>query len=84
MASELSVRSIVPQTELLVTVGVGISVDDDATISIKSPINVVGNLNIGHADISDNLLVESTVTVNDDMFGDGSNITNLETATTSK
>ena len=59
MASELSVRSIVPQTERLVTVGVGISVDADSDYqSIESPISVVGNLNIGHADVSDKLLID--------------------------
>ena len=82
MASELSVRSIVPQTERLVTVGVGISVDADSDINIESPISVVGNLNIGHADVSDKLLIDSTLTINNDAVGDGSNITNLETATT--
>lgn len=82
MASELSVRQITPQTARRVTVGYGISVDSTATISVESPINAVGNFNIGHGDIQDDLIVNDTITITSDAFGDGSNITNLDASTT--
>ena len=82
MASELSVRSIIPQPGTRrVTVGVGITVEDDAIISIESSIIVQGNLNIYHADISDNMIVENALNTTS-MFGSGNNLDNLEVATT--
>ena len=80
MASEIFVQRIVPQTARRVTVGYGISVNDDAVISVGSSINVAGNLNIGHVDIQDSMNVEDNYAVTGNMIGDGTNITNLPTS----
>ena len=81
MASEIFVQRIVPQTARRVTVGYGISINDDAVISVGSSINVAGNLNIGHVDIQDSMNIEDNYEVTGNMIGDGTNITNLPTST---
>ena len=82
MASEILVQKIVPLNANKVTVGYGISVNDDAVISVGSSINVAGNLNIGHVDIQDYMQVGGNYTITGDMFGNGNAITNVEPATT--
>ena len=79
MASEIKVREVRSASGRQVTVGYGVSVDDGATISIGSSINVIGNLTVEDIDVTDSMEVEFNL--DSSLTGDGSNLTNITPST---